>query len=71
MQNNFGKYLDMVMTGTEIIVTKNGHEVGRFVPNSKKISYLTDSLRGMFKNADLSDTKEDYLNEKYDHINRR
>ena len=32
MQNNFGRYLNLVMSGHEIIVTKNGHEVGRFIP---------------------------------------
>lgn len=28
MQNNFGRYLNLVMSGQEIIVTKNGREVG-------------------------------------------
>ena len=32
MQNNFGRYLNLVMSGQEIIVTKNGKEVGRFIP---------------------------------------
>ena len=31
MQNNFGRYLNLVMSGQEIIVTKNGREVGRFI----------------------------------------
>ena len=26
MKNNFGRYLDMVMKGEEVIVTKNGKE---------------------------------------------
>ena len=26
MQNNFGRYLNLVMSGQEIIVTKNGEE---------------------------------------------
>ena len=34
MQNNFGRYLNLVMSGQEIIVTKNGREVERF--KSKK-----------------------------------
>ena len=49
MQNNFGKYLNFVMSGQEIIVTKNGKEVGRFIPQSQAISYLTDSLTGILK----------------------
>ena len=44
MQNNFGRYLSMVMSGQEIIVTKNGKEVGRFIPKDATVSYLTDSL---------------------------
>ena len=44
MQNNFGRYLNLVMSGQEIIVTKNGKEVGRFIPKEAAVSYLTDSL---------------------------
>ena len=40
MQNNFGRYLNLVMSGHEIIVTKNGHEVGRFIPKDAAVSYL-------------------------------
>ena len=32
MKNNFGRYLAMVQEGSEIIVTKNGKEVGRLIP---------------------------------------
>ncbi|MCI8646367.1 MAG: type II toxin-antitoxin system prevent-host-death family antitoxin [Firmicutes bacterium] len=38
MQNNFEKYLNLVMEGNEVLVTKNGREVGRFVP--KELSCL-------------------------------
>ena len=38
MQNNFGKYLSLVMSGQEIIVTKNGKEVGRFIPKDATVS---------------------------------
>lgn len=31
MQNNFGKYLKLIMAGQEVIVTKNGKAVGRFI----------------------------------------
>ena len=50
MQNNFGKYLNILMNGQEIIVTKNGKEVGRFMPKESVVSYLTDSLKGILKN---------------------
>ena len=49
MQNNFGRYLNIVMSGGEIIVTKNGKEVGRFIPKEASVSYLTDSLTGILK----------------------
>ncbi len=66
IQNNFGKYLNLVMTGHQIVVTKNGREVGRFVPKDAAVSYLTDSLTGILKgNYDLDTAKAERLNEKY------
>lgn len=66
MQNNFGRYLNLVMSGQEIVVTKNGHEVGRFIPKDAAVSYLTDSLTGILKeNYDLDTVKEERLKEKY------
>lgn len=67
MQNNFGRYLNLVMSGQEIIVTKNGREVGRFIPKDVAVSYLTDSLTGILKgNYNLDEVKEKRLREKYD-----
>ena len=66
MQNNFGRYLSMVMSGQEIIVTKNGKEVGRFIPKDATVSYLTDSLTGILQeDYDLDEAKEESLREKY------
>ena len=66
MQNNFGKYLNLVISGQEIIVTKNGHVVGRFIPKDTAISYLTDSLTGILKDDyDLDIEKSERLKEKY------
>lgn len=50
MQNNFGKYLNMVLNGDEVLVTKNGKDVGRFVPIGAVHSFLTDSLTGILEN---------------------
>lgn len=67
MQNNFGRYLNLVMSGQEIIVTKNGREVGRFIPKNAAVSYLTDSLTGILKNEyDLDEVKAERLKEKYE-----
>lgn len=66
MQNNFGKYLSMVMSGNEIIITKNGKEVGRLISKDAAITYLTDSLTGVLKgDYDLKEARETGLREKY------
>ena len=66
MQNNFGRYLNLVMSGQEIIVTKNGKEVGRFIPKEAAVSYLPDSLTGILKEKnDLAKIKEEDLKAKY------
>lgn len=67
LQNNFGKYLGMVMSGEEIIVTKNGKEVGRFISKASTVSYLTDSLMGILKDKhDIDEEREERLKEKYE-----
>ena len=63
LQNNFGKYLQAVIDGNEIIIVKNGKEVARLVPKDKTVSYLSDSLLGILKNDILEKeiTKERIL----------
>ena len=69
MQNNFGKYLNMVMNGGEVIVTRNGVEVGRFIPKDTAVSYLTDSLRGVLSgDYDIDKARDERLREKYEII---
>ena len=66
MKNNFVKYLEMVIRGNEVIITKNGKEIGRFIPKSKSISYLTDSLTGIIKgDYDLKEEKAEALDSRY------
>ena len=67
MQNNFGRYLNIVMGGDEVIVTKNGKEVGRFIPKGAAVSYLTDSLAGILHGSgDAEAAREAALREKYE-----
>lgn len=67
MQNNFGRYLNLVMEGNEIIVTKNGREVGRFVPKEAAVSYLTDALTGVLRREyEMDEVREEGLKEKYE-----
>lgn len=68
MQNNFGRYLSLVQNGSEVIVTRNGKEVGRFVPKDSAVSYLTDSLTGILKkNEDAEESRAEGLKEKNSH----
>ncbi len=67
MQNNFGRYLNLVMNGSEVIVTKNGREVGRFIPKGAAVSYLTDSLTGILQgNHDLVEARAERVRAKYE-----
>lgn len=67
MQNNFGRYLSIVMEGKEVIVTKNGKEVGRFIPKEAAVSYLTDSLTGVLRSElDFDREREEILRRKYE-----
>ena len=69
MQNNFGRYLNLVMSGQEVIVTKNGREVGRFIPKDAAVSYLTDSLTGILKEYyDLDEVKAERLTKNFGSI---
>ena len=49
MQNNFGRYLQAVQNGDEIIVLKNGKEVARLISHDKSVSFLTDALTGVMR----------------------
>lgn len=69
MQTNFGKYLNMVINGNEIIITKNGKEIGRFIPKDATVSYLTDSLTGILKSDNsLEQERNSILRKKYEII---
>ena len=68
LQQDFGKYLQMVQAGGEVIILKNGKEVARLISHEKSISLLTDSLTGILK-GDYDDkmiTKERM--QKYENI---
>lgn len=50
IQNNFGKYLQAVQFGNEIIIIKNGREVARMISKERTASFLSDELTGVLKN---------------------
>ena len=67
MQNNFGRYLNMVIEGKEVVVTRNGKEEGRFIPKEAAVSYLTDSLSGILSgDYDMDRMREEGLRKKYE-----
>ena len=47
VQNNFGRFLQSVIDGNEVVILKNGKEVARLVSRESTVSYLTDSLLGV------------------------
>lgn len=49
LQNNFGKYLQQVQKGNDVIILRNGKEVARLISYDKSVSFLTDSLLGVLK----------------------
>ncbi len=60
VKNNFGKYLDMVMNGQQIMITKNGKEVARMVPKDEVVKSLTSQLLGILPDTiALEDEKEE------------
>ena len=56
VQNNFGKYLQKVQEGEEVIVLKNGKAVARIMSYAQSVSFLTDSLTGVLE-GDYDDKK--------------
>ena len=66
VQNNFGRYLKMVMSGDQVTVTRNGQVVARVIPKDSHATPITDSLRGILKGApDLETAKDEFMREKY------
>lgn len=67
MKNHFGRYLSLVMEGQEVIITKNGQEVGRLIPRQATVSYLTDSLIGRLEDIyDPGKERMEELRKKYE-----
>ena len=69
LQNNFGKYLQYVQQGIDIIILRNGKEVARLISNEKSVSFLTDSLIGVLeKEYDENNMKNERM-KKYESSN--
>ena len=69
MQTNFGRYVSAVMKGDTVIVTRNGKEIGRFLPRGVTESFLTDSLIGILNGSfDVRKQKDVTLRSKYESV---
>lgn len=49
LQNNFGKYLQYVQAGEDVVILRNGKEVARLISRDRTVSFLTDALVGVLK----------------------
>lgn len=66
-KTNFGKYLDMVMTGTSsITITKNGKKVANVCRPEKTAVEMLSELMEKDVNADYDLIKAKALGEKYE-----
>jgi prevent-host-death family protein len=58
LQNNLDKYLNLVMEGQQVIITRNGRKAVRIIPEDTADSCLTDSLTGILKGDDDLDKEK-------------
>lgn len=68
LQNNFGKYLQYVQEGNEVVVLRNGKEVARLISRERSVSFLTDSLVGVLKNSYDDNAEKANRMKKYESI---
>ena len=67
LKTNLEYYLNEMTSGNEIIIERNGEQIGRLVPQGKVMQSLTESLRGFIKeNIDFDKEREKILREKYE-----
>ena len=67
MQNNFGRYANIVLNGGHVLVTRNGKVFGQFIPANASETPITDSLRGILSgHYDLKQTRDERLRNQYE-----
>jgi prevent-host-death family protein len=66
IKNDFDKYLDEVLAGNEVVVTKDGKVIGRLVPYNAPVSFLSDALVGVLDgDVDLDEARRKGIAEKH------
>ena len=67
IQEHISEYLDMMENGEEIIMTRNGKEIGRFLPRGKVVTLIGERLKGILsKEIDAAKVREEMLRKKYE-----
>ena len=67
IQEHISEYLDMMENGEEIIMTKNGKEIGRFLPRGKVVSLIAEKVAGIIRgDIDVNKIREEALRKKYE-----
>ncbi len=68
IQNNFGKYLQYVQAGNDVVILRNGKEVARLISRDKTVSFLTDSLTGILRGAYNDKEMREERRKKYENL---
>ena len=67
IQEHISEYLDMMENGQEIIMTKDGKEIGRFLPRGKVVTLIGERLAGILRrDLDADKVREEMLRKKYE-----
>ena len=54
-KNDAGKYINMLSDeNINVIITRDGEEVGRLIPKSEVIRFISDEARGILKDYETS-----------------
>ena len=67
IQEHISEYLDMMENGEEIIMVKDGKEIGRFLPRGKVVSLIAEKVAGLIRgDIDVDKIREEALRRKYE-----
>ena len=66
LKSNLDYYLNEMTSGREVIIERDGEQIGRLVPQGKVMQSLTESLVGILsKDFNFDEEREKMLRKKY------
>ena len=66
LKSNLDYYLNEMTSGREVIIERDGEQIGRLVPQGKVMQSLTESLVGILsKDFNFDEEREKVLRKKY------